>query len=107
MGHPLVSRLCSFALTVKNPTGGLKDWKASRQREVSSLRAKRAAAKAAKREPPVRREASPRINVHEQLQKAYEIAFAAIRADRSGVSAGHAHGTVGAAGTSHDQTNYM
>ena len=83
-GHHLVGS--PFALVVKPAPGGLKDWRQSRQREVSSLRAKRAAAKAGQQSKAVRREPSPRISPAEALQKAYELALALARGNRAGPS---------------------
>ena len=71
-----------FALSVKAAPGGLKDWKQSRSKEVSSLKAKRAAAKANIAAKPIRREPSPRISPAEQLQKAYALALSIARGDK-------------------------
>jgi hypothetical protein len=77
------------ALAVEAAAGTLKDWKAHRQREVSSLRQKRAAAKASKcAKPEKKREPSPRIVPHEQLQKAYAIALEIARGGRGADGAG-------------------
>lgn len=82
-GTPL--RGSPYTLTVKAPAGGLKDWKQKRAAEVTSLRAKRSAVKAAAASlPRPPRDPSPRINVAEQLEKAYELAFAIARRDREG-----------------------
>lgn len=71
-----------YTVVAKAGVTGLKDWKASRQREAASLRAARKARDGQRKAPPQRREPSPRINPAEQLQKAYAYAMAAIASDR-------------------------
>ena len=58
-----------YTVVAKAGVTGLKDWKASRQREAASLRAARKARDGQRKAPPQRREPSPRINPAEQLQR--------------------------------------
>ena len=69
-----------FALVAKPQTKDLKEWKAERQKEASSLKATRKARERRKREEKAR-PVSPRLPTpYEQLQKAYALALASIGA---------------------------